>query len=53
MKGSIRFFVGLLIVAGSVGGVETESADLLEGFLLSIVGLAIMYSGANAMKENV
>ena len=42
MKGSIRFFIGLLLVSGSVGGVETESASLLEGILLSAVGLAIM-----------
>lgn len=52
MKGSIRFFAGLLIVAGSIGGVETESASLLQGTLLAALGLAIMYSGANALKEN-
>lgn len=54
MKGTIRFFLGLLIVAGSVGGMETESATLLQGTLFSALGLLIMYSGANALsKENV
>ncbi len=53
MKGSIRFFAGLLIVAGAVGGIETESASLLQGAVLAALGLAIMYSGANALKENV
>jgi hypothetical protein len=53
MKGSIRFFLGILITAGAVGGIETESASLLQGTLIAMVGLAIMYSGANALKENV
>jgi len=54
MKGSIRTLVGLLIVFGAVGGIDAESATLLEGFLLSLIGLGIMYSGVNAMnKENV
>lgn len=54
MKGTIRFFAGLLIVAGSVGGVEIESASLLQGILFASLGLAIMYSGANALsKENI
>lgn len=52
MKGSIRFMLGLLIVAGAVGGIETESATLLQGIVFSVIGLAIMFSGANALKEN-
>jgi hypothetical protein len=53
MKGSIRFFLGLLIVFGSVGGIETEAATLLQGSLLAIIGIAIAYSGASVLsKEN-
>ena len=52
MTGSIRFFLGLLITAGAVGGIEHETATLLQGTLFAMVGLAIMYSGANAMKGN-
>jgi hypothetical protein len=51
MKGSIRFLLGILITAGAVGGIETESATLLQGTLLAMAGLAIMYSGANALSK--
>jgi hypothetical protein len=53
MKGSIRFFAGLLITAGAVGGIETETATLLQGTIVAAIGLVIMYSGANALRENV
>lgn len=52
MKGSIRFIVGFLIVFGAVGGIEqsiTNSA-LLGGVAVALVGLAIMASGAGALK---
>jgi hypothetical protein len=50
MKGSIRFFVGLLIVFGAVGGLDAETATFLQGTILAAVGLLIMLSGVNAMN---
>lgn len=52
MKGTIRIFAGLLLVMGSVGGIEAETATLLEGVLWSLAGLAIMLSGALAAMRN-
>lgn len=51
MRGSIRFIVGLLVVFGAVGGMETESASLLQGTLAAAVGLLVMYSGVTAMNR--
>ena len=51
MKGSIRLFVGLLIVFGAVGGLDTESATLTQGLILAAVGLGFMYSGTKAMER--
>lgn len=41
----IRFFLGLLIVFGSVGGIDNASADsnLLGELAMAMVGLALMY----------
>jgi len=41
----IRFFLGLLIVFGAVGGIENASADsnLLGELAMAMVGLALMY----------
>ena len=51
MQGSIRVFVGMLIVFGAVGGIEHASdAQLIPAVLLAIVGLVMMNSGATAMK---
>jgi hypothetical protein len=50
MQGSIRFFVGLLVVFGAVGGMESPDADLLVGTVLAALGLATMYSGVKAMN---
>jgi hypothetical protein len=49
MQGSIRFFVGLLVTLGAVGGMETDGG-LLIGTALAALGLATMYSGVKAMK---
>ena len=51
MKGSIRFFVGFLVVSGAVGTLDIDpSASVLVQCAIGAVGLAIMYSGAKAMK---
>ena len=50
MKGSIRAIGGLLITLGAVGGIET-GGPLLSGIVVAAIGLAIMASGTNAMKE--
>ncbi len=51
MKGSIRTIVGLLITFGAVGGIETDSATLLQGTMMALVGLAVMASGVAAMNR--
>lgn len=54
MRGSIRIFIGFLIVFGAVGGIEVNpNADLLVQTVIAICGLAVMFTGVNAMKENV
>ena len=55
MKGTIRFAIGFLLVAGGVGGIEQSVTDgaMFAGLAWSVVGCAIMWSGVNAMnKEN-
>lgn len=37
------FFVGLILMLGSVGGIEQNRLDLLTGMALATAGLAIMY----------
>ena len=53
MKGSIRTFIGFMLVFGAVGGMEDPSNSLLVGVVVAVVGLAIMASGVFAMQENV
>lgn len=54
MKGSIRFFLGLLLTLGAVGGIENSVTDseLIQSTLVAVAGIALMYSGSNSMKEN-
>jgi hypothetical protein len=55
MKGTIRFAIGFLLVAGGVGGIESSVTDsaMLGGVIWTLIGLAIMGFGVNAMnKEN-
>ena len=53
MKGSIRFFGGLLIVLGTVGTMDYDpNADLFASFLIGAMGLVLMNSGAKALGEN-
>ena len=52
MKGSIRAIIGLLIVFGAAGGIDNATdSQLPVAILLAVSGLAIMYSGVSAMKE--
>jgi divalent metal cation (Fe/Co/Zn/Cd) transporter len=53
MRGSIRFFVGLIVTLGAVGYIEQLDSVLLNGIVTAGVGLILMYSGVTAMKENV
>ena len=54
MRGSIRAFVGLIVVFGAVGGIDTATdGELLITTALAIVGLAIMYSGVRAMNGGI
>lgn len=52
MKGSIRFVVGLLVVFGAVGGMETGTdAQLPLQLAVTALGLFSMYSASKAMKN--
>lgn len=51
MRGSIRFIVGLLITFGAVGTLDFDmDADVILQTALAMIGLALMYSGAVALK---
>lgn len=53
MKGTIRTLLGLLVVIGSAGGLDTATdAQLPVVIVVAAIGLAIMYSGVRAMKGN-
>ena len=53
MCGSIRMLVGFLIAFGAVGSIEIDpNANLMLELILAGAGLALMFSGVNAMKEN-
>lgn len=53
MRGSIRMLVGFLIVFGAVGSIEVDpNANLMIEMILAGAGLALLFSGINAMKEN-
>jgi hypothetical protein len=52
MKGSIRIIVGLLLVFGAVGGIDTAATNTALGLciLIASAGLFIMNSGVSALK---
>lgn len=55
MKGSIRLVLGLLLVMGGVGGIETDTSNValpLEPLMLAIVGLAIFAWGTFAVSRS-
>ncbi len=51
MKGSIRLFIGFILVFGAVGGLDNPETPLLAGLALAVVGLGLMYSGTKAMER--
>jgi len=52
MRGSIRMFVGFMLVFGSVGGMDNSTdSDLLLLLGTAIIGMVLMLSGLKAMKE--
>lgn len=56
MKGSIRLFLGFLLVFGAVGGMDNpdQAQFFVEQAIAAVVGLGLMVWGVNAMnKENV
>lgn len=44
MKGTIRFAVGFILVLGGVGGIETNTVDVLplDSLSWAVAGLALM-----------
>lgn len=59
MKGTIRIVVGFLLVLGVVGADDyalemmQDPPHVLQTLGLAVLGLGLMFSGTNAMKENV
>ena len=54
MRGSIRTFIGLIVVFGAVGGIDNATdGELFITTLLAVVGLAVMYSGVRAMNGGI
>lgn len=52
MKGSIRAFLGFMIVFGTMGSLDANpEQNVFTLVLLSLVGLGIMFSGVMAMKK--
>jgi hypothetical protein len=52
MKGSIRMLTGLLLAFGAVGTLEYDmNASVLLQLAIAAAGLALMYSGIRAMKQ--
>lgn len=52
MKGSIRMLVGFFVAAGTVGTLDIDpSASVLVQGAVALAGLAVLYSGIRAMKE--
>lgn len=51
MRGSIRAIVGLLVVFGVAGAIDTATdSQLLTLLVFAALGLGIMASGVNAMN---
>lgn len=52
MRGSIRVIVGLLVVFGVCGAIDTATdSQLLTLLVFAAAGLGLMASGTNAMKQ--
>jgi hypothetical protein len=50
MQGSIRTFIGFMLVFGAVGGMDQPENSLLLECVLAAIGLALMASGVSALK---
>jgi len=50
MQGSIRAGLGFMLVFGAVGGMDDPTNSLFICTVLAVAGLALMFSGVNAMK---
>ena len=51
MRGSIRTLVGLVVVMGAAGGIDTATnMQLLGCIAVAAAGLALMASGVSAMN---
>ena len=52
MRGSIRTFVGLFVLMGVAGGLDTATdAQLLPLVVIGALAIALMYSGVRAMNN--
>ena len=52
MKGTIRMAVGFLIAFGAIGTLDVDmNASVVVQSAIALVGLAIAYSGVQAMKK--
>lgn len=54
MKGTIRILLGLFLVMGGVGGIETDTSNTiipLAPFLIAILGLVFMAWGTVAAQQ--
>ena len=52
MRGSIRAIVGLLVVFGVAGGIDTATNEqLLALIVVAAAGLGLMASGVSAMNS--
>lgn len=50
MRGSIRMFIGFMLVWGAIGGLDFPENSLLACSALAVAGLLIGFSGVIAMK---
>ena len=46
----IRFMIGMLLVMGSVGGLEQDTATFTEAILGSLLGLTLMFWAIAALN---
>jgi len=51
MKGSIRTFIGFMLVFGAVGGMEDPANSLLVEIVIAGIGLALMASGIRTLRS--
>jgi hypothetical protein len=52
MRGSIRLFVGLVVVMAAGGGIDNATdAQLIPAVMVALSGLLLMASGVSAMNR--